>query len=101
MSKVLILCITQQVVSDVNGTGVSYLSYNSPGSITSQCISIGHITLNKGAVACSKLSIQLCFAVFTAGLVQVDHGHLVDETLLVSWTFYIHPQTHTCSIGPS
>lgn len=48
---------------------------------TSQFVSIGHITLNEDAVALSELSVQLRLALFTRGLVQVDHGHLEEQTL--------------------
>ncbi|KAA8595353.1 hypothetical protein FQN60_012488, partial [Etheostoma spectabile] len=53
-------------------------------SITSQRVSVGHVTWDKVAVALSKLGVQLGLALFTTRLVQVDHGHLRDQTLFWS-----------------
>lgn len=63
------------------------------GRITSQRVSIGHIALDEGAAGVSKLSVQLCFALFSAGLVQVEHTHLRDTDELM--TFVNSPRHNT------
>lgn len=49
--------------------------------ITSERIPVGHVTWNKSGVALSELCIQLCFAFFSTGLVQVDQCHLGNKAL--------------------
>lgn len=68
--------------------------------VTSECISIGHITDGEGAVSLSELRIQLLFALLPTTLVHVEYGHLAQRTLLVhvySALFKINPQ-NLCSM---